>query len=60
MTQMVDCKDVEMDGRGGCERDRCCRDSSAEARKSPSKGSGVLSGKNEKRQDRLLPFAIRT
>src|ERR1700751_4826082 len=48
MTQIVDCKDVEMDGRGGCERDRCRRDSSAEARKSPSKGSGVLSRENRK------------
>src|ERR1700745_2069113 len=48
MPQVVDCKDVEMDGRGGCERDRCCRDSSAAARKSPSKGSGVLSGEKRK------------
>ena len=30
MTQVVDCKDVEMDGKGAWARDRCCRDSSAE------------------------------
>jgi hypothetical protein len=30
MTQVIDCKDVEMDGKGACGRDRCGRDSSAE------------------------------